>query len=68
MYVTDSLFFLQHLLAGNEHDENRQMFASKYRDILDGFDNPKPEESAEDIRERILRKSRLLTGEENECI
>lgn len=62
MYVTDSLFFLQHLVGGNEHDEDRQMFSSKYREIMDNIDNPKPTESAEDIRERIIKKSQLLTG------
>lgn len=64
MYVSDSLFFLQHIVGGGEHDENRQLFASKYTEILDSFYNPKPVENAEDIRERILKKSRLLTGEE----
>lgn len=62
MYVTDSLFFLQHLIAGGENDDNRQMFASKYREILEQTENPKPQESAEDIRERIISKSLSLTG------
>jgi len=29
---------------------------------MDNIDNPKPKESAEEIRERIIKKSRLLTG------
>ena len=64
MYVTDSLFFLQHLLGGGEHDENRQMFNSKLRDIIEQAENAKPVESAEEIRENMISKSiRLASGE-----
>jgi hypothetical protein len=64
MYVTDSLFYLQHLVGGGKDDDNRQMFSSKYRDIMDEVHNPKKKESANDIRERMISKSMLLvTGE-----
>lgn len=65
MYVTDSLFFLQHLVGGGKDDDSRQMFSSKYREIMDNVRNPKKKESANDIRERMISKSMLLmTGEE----
>lgn len=62
MYVSDSLFFIQHIVAQQPNDENRQLFAVKYREIIDDFNDPKPKETADEIRERILNKSRLLTG------
>lgn len=62
MYVTDSLFFLQHLVGGNENDEERQMFGTKYRELLEEYNNPKPEESAKDIQDRIIAKSKKLAG------
>lgn len=62
MYVSDSLFYIQHLIGGNEEDEDRQMFGSKYREIIENHSNPKPQESAEDIRERIISKTNKLTG------
>lgn len=65
MYVTDSLFYLQHLIGGGKDDENRQMFNSKYREIMEEYQSPKKKESANDIRERMISKSMLLmTGEE----
>lgn len=63
MYVTDSLFFLQHLIAQNENDNDRQMFSSKYRDIMDNYEYPEKEENAEEIRERIINKANRLAGE-----
>ena len=63
MYVTDSLFFLQHLVAQNENDNDRQMFSSKYRDIMDNYEHPEKEENAEEIRERIINKANRLAGE-----
>ena len=62
MYVTDSLFFLQHLVAQEQNDENRQMFASRYREIMENYDNPKEEENAEDIRNRIIEKVNKMAG------
>jgi len=63
MYVTDSLFFLQHLVAQNENDNDRQMFSSKYRDIMGSYNQPEKEENAEEIRERIINKANRLAGE-----
>ena len=55
-------------MGGGDHDENRKMFTSKYSDILEMIDNPKPQENASEIRERFINKSRMLTGDNNECI
>lgn len=63
MYVTDSLFFLQHLVAQNENDNDRQMFSSKYRDIMESCREPEKEENAEEIRDRIINKANRLAGE-----
>lgn len=62
MYVADSLFFLQHLIAGGEDDENRQMFASKLSEILDSA-KPEKQENPEEIKNRIIEKTRQLAGE-----
>ena len=63
MYVSDSLFYIQHLIGGNDEDEDRQMFGSKYRWIMEEHRNQKPQENAEEIRERIIRKTMELAGE-----
>lgn len=63
MYVTDSLFFLQHILANNENDEDRQIFSIKFREIVDSSKTVKPQESAVDIKERMIKKSQILAGE-----
>lgn len=64
MYVTDSLFYLQHLVGGNEEDDNRQMMGLKHAEILNLISNkPTKEESAKDIQDRIIAKSKLLAGE-----
>ncbi len=63
MYVTDSLFFIQHLLGGGENDPDRQLFNTKYREIIEENDNPRPEETADEIRERMIRKSQQMTGD-----
>lgn len=65
MYVADSLFFLQHLLAGGEDDENRQMFSTKLSEILESYENntPSKQENPEEIQNRIIEKTRRLTGE-----
>jgi len=56
------LFFLQHLYGGGANDENRKMFSVKCKEIVEGMYDPKPIETAEDIRDRIINKSKLLTG------
>ena len=63
MYVTDSLFFLQHLLANSENDENRQMFNIKYRELFDKSEKSEKQESVEEIQERIISKARKLAEE-----
>jgi hypothetical protein len=65
MYVTDSLFYLQHLIGGNEEDENRMMFGSRYRELINCSNEQEiPQESAEDIKNRMIEKSlKLSSGE-----
>ena len=63
MYVTDSLFFLQHLISGDENDADRQMFSMKYREIMEEHEKPKKEENVEEIRNRMIEKSKKLAGE-----
>lgn len=66
MYVSDSLFFLQHLFTDADKDEDHgNMFARKLRDI---FSNNKQEnektaeEESEDIMSRMIAKSEKLSG------
>lgn len=65
MYVTDSLFHLQHLIGGNEEDENRMMFGSRYHELINSSNEQEiPQESAEDIKNRMIEKSlKLSSGE-----
>ncbi len=66
MYVSDSLFFLQHLFTDADKDEDHgNMFARKLRDII--FDNKQEnektaEEESEDIMSRMIAKSEKLSG------
>ena len=66
MYVSDSLFFLQHLFTDADKDEDHgNMFAKKLRDII--FDNKQEnektaEEESEDIMSRMITKSEKLSG------
>lgn len=66
MYVSDSLFFLQHLFTDADKDEDHgNMFAKKLRDII--FDNKQEnektaEEETEDIMSRMIAKSEKLSG------
>ena len=66
MYVSDSLFFLQHLFTDADKDEDHgNMFARKFRDII--FDNKQEnektaEEESEDIMSRMIAKSEKLSG------
>lgn len=66
MYVSDSLFFLQHLFTDADKDEDHgNMFARKLRDII--FDNKQDnektaEEESEDIMSRMIAKSEKLSG------
>ena len=60
-YVSDSLFFIQHILGGNEHDENRTMHTARFIDIIKEAQNPKPRLNSEEIIERMLKKSEAMT-------
>ena len=62
MYVTDSLFYLQHLVGGSDNDENRKLYTARFLDILEAQNHQKPQETAEMIREKMIAKSQLLTG------
>ncbi len=65
MYVSDSLFFLQHLFTDADKDEDHgNMFARKLRDIFDNKqENEKTaEEESEDIMSRMIAKSEKLSG------
>lgn len=64
-YVSDSLFFIQHLYTDPEKDEDHgNMFNMKLRDILKLYEEgeTEPEESAEDIKNRMIEKSIKLSG------
>lgn len=65
MYVADSLFFLQHIYTDAQSDEyHGSIFRTRLRDILDDYSEgkSKPEESPEDIKNRMIEKSKTLSG------
>lgn len=72
MYVSDSLFFIQHLFTDAERDENHgAMFSRKFREIIEEYREAKEEadqhglksqETAEDIVDRMVKKSERLSG------
>lgn len=68
MYVSDSLFFIQHMFTNKETDEDfGTVFTTKFRDILHNYEEEKtevkkPQESAEDIKNRMIEKSLKLSG------
>lgn len=68
MYVSDSLFFIQHMFTNKETDEDFGIvFTTKFRDILRNYEEEKtevkkPQESAEDIKNRMIEKSIKLSG------
>ena len=59
MYVTDSLFYLQHLMGGGENDDNRQVFNLKFRDLMERLDSIEKikEEDPDEIIDRMINKS-----------
>lgn len=65
MYVSDSLFFIQHLFTDSSDDNHGGMFSMKFREIIEDYESGKTEEqvSAEDIKNRMIEKSKALTGE-----
>lgn len=68
MYVSDSLFFIQHMFTNKETDEDfGNVFTSKFRDILRNYEEEKtevkkPQETAEDIKNRMIEKGLKLSG------
>ena len=68
MYVSDSLFFIQHMFTNKETDEDFGIvFTSKFRDILRNYEEEKTEvkkhqENEEDIKNRMIEKSLKLSG------
>lgn len=68
MYVSDSLFFIQHMFTNKETDEDfGTVFTTKFRDILHNYEEEKtevkkPQDNAEDIKNRMIEKSLKLNG------
>lgn len=68
MYVSDSLFFIQHMFTNKETDEDfGTVFTTKFRDILHNYEEEKtevkkPQDNAEDIKNRMIEKSIKLSG------
>ena len=68
MYVSDSLFFIQHMFTNKETDEDfGTVFTTKFRDILHNYEEEKtevkkPQDNAEDIKNRMIEKSLKFSG------
>lgn len=64
MYVADSLFFIQHLYTDEKDENHGTMFGMKLRDIFQQAyeSNSEPKQSAEDIKNRMIAKSKALSG------
>lgn len=68
MYVSDSLFFIQHMFTNKETDEDfGTVFTLKFRDMIRNYEEEKtevkkPQESADDIKNRMIEKSIKLSG------
>lgn len=70
MYVSDSLFFIQHMFTDKENDENFGMiFTKKLSDVFkeqeqlkNNIIEEKHVETAEDIKNRMIAKSEKLSG------
>lgn len=68
MYVSDSLFFIQHMFTNKETDEDfGNVFTMKFRDVIRNYEEEKtevkkPAETAEDIVNRMIDKSLKLSG------
>ena len=55
-YVSDSLFFLQHLMTGG--NEEKRLFAVRYSDIMKREDAADDDLDANEIIERMRNKAR----------
>lgn len=68
MYVSDSLFFLQHLFTQADDQEHGTVFNMKLREIIQHYDEngntALPKESADDIKNRMIEKSLALSGKQ----
>jgi hypothetical protein len=64
MYVSDSLFFIQHLFSDSTDENRGSMFSMKLREIIEEYESGKTEkkETAEDIKNRMIEKSEKLSG------
>ena len=66
MYVSDSLFFIQHLFTDKDADEDHgAMFGLKLRDLIEEYEQnkeAKPKESADEIMNRMIAKSEKMCG------
>ena len=68
MYVSDSLFFIQHMFTNKETDEDfGTVFTLKFRDMIRNYEEEKtevkkPQDNAEDIKNRMIEKSLKLSG------
>lgn len=58
MYVTDSLFFIQHIFGGAE--EEKRVFSMRYADIVNNNDIHAEEPNADEIIEKMREKARLM--------
>lgn len=56
MYVSDSLFYIQHLL-GNDGEDSHPIFSMKYRELIESLESQTEQESADDIINRMIKKS-----------
>lgn len=60
MYVSDSLFYIQHLL-GNDGEDRHPIFSMKYRELIESLESPTEQENADDIINRMIEKSEDMT-------
>ena len=60
MYVSDSLFFLQHLVGGDSNDEYKRMFALRFTDIMNREHADDDDQSPDEIIERMKNKARAM--------
>ena len=69
MYVTDSLFFLQHLYTTEDDEYHGAILSRKFRDIMQVLDGDEVseqdlKEQAESIMDKMVAKSEEMTRSE----